>query len=282
MVSNSGTVVGYCLTVRSLQLDQTSAQQWVSEIQRLVSSIAGDDYDGFSLFIRTVAAPLLKAMTPQNSPFVLPVLVFFVQHVGTVLTRSWASVIASRGPDSSSCNEDSDSDDEDDTDADINDDSERRLLSGNVAALLNAIVQNSLAAENKSVNEAVLHCACDGLSWYDSRVVHSINEALFSLVTRPHGSISLQVLSGIFQKIVTHTLQRGCAPSLLPSWPDPNLVKTTLFIYQTLMSASPAEFKAYLVSSQSVSSVDAIDVCSHSSTLFFLGTFFIVFVCTET
>ena len=244
--------------MRSLQLDQVSAQQWVSEVQRLVSSIACDDYDGFSLFIRTVAAPLLKTMTPQNSAFVYPMLVSFVQHAGSALTRSWASVIASRGPDSYTCDEDSD---DDDTDADINDDSERRILSGNVAALLNSIVRNSLATGNASANEALLQCACNGLFWYDSRVVRNINDALFSLVTRPHSAISIQVLSGIFQKIVTHALQRGCAPSLLPSWPDPNLVKTTLFLYQTLMSASPAEFKAYLVSSQCVSSVDAIDVC---------------------
>lgn len=250
------------MTVRSLQLDQVNAQ-WIVEVQRLVSSIAYDDYDGFSLFIRTVAVPLLKAMTPQNSVVVFPILVSFVQHVSNALTQSWVSVIASRGPDS--FNEDSDDDDDDDTDADINEDSERRILSGNVAALINSIVQNSLASGNASGNEALAKCACDGLFWYDSRVVHNINEALFSLVTRFHGPNSLQVLSGVFQNIATHALQRGSAPSLLPSWPDPNLVKTTLFVYQTLMSASPAEFRAYLVSSQCVSSVDAIDVCIHPS-----------------
>ena len=105
------------------------------------------------------------------------------------------------------------------------------------------------------------YCSVRVTASFGTILVRNINEALFSLVTRPHSAISIQVLSGIFQKIVTHALQRGCAPSLLPSWPDPNLVKTTLFLYQTLMSASPAEFKAYLVSSQCVSSVDAIDVC---------------------
>ena len=161
--------------MRSLQLDQVSAQQWVSEVQRLVSSIACDDYDGFSLFIRTVAAPLLKTMTPQNSAFVYPMLVSFVQHAGSALTRSWASVIASRGPDSYTCDEDSD---DDDTDAEINDDSERRILSGNVAALLNSIVRNSLATGNASANEALLQCACNGLFWYDSRPQHQRSPVL--------------------------------------------------------------------------------------------------------
>lgn len=266
-VSNSGAVVGYCLAVQTLQLDQTSTQQWISEIQRLVSSITCEDYDGFSLFIRTITVPVLKAVSPQNSTFVSSMLASFIQHVDTVLTRSWAAVVASRGPESASCDEDESDDDE----TDINDDSERRLLSGSVAALLNSITRNSLVTENPPVNQAVLHCACDALFWYDSRVVHHVNEVLFALVTRPHSSITIQVLSSVFQKIITHALQRGSAPSLLPSWPDSNLVKTTLFIYQTLMSASPAEFRAYLVSSQCVPSTEVIDVCFH---LFFYFLFF--------